>query len=83
MSELDDNRPKSCPKCRKRKSLTSVFFPPNVNIPSTLGSIAEKNTDRLSEDEKHHLNKKHNEYKDSSEPSWVSTDNGMVHKDKL
>lgn len=84
MSELDDNRPKSCPKCRKRKSLQPILFTPTVNIPNTLGSRADKNTDTISADEQHHLTKEHNAYKEeSAEPSWVSTEKGMVHKDSL
>lgn len=32
----------------------------------TLGDLAKRNSDRLSDDEKHHLHNKHNEYKDEA-----------------
>lgn len=33
----------------------------------TIGDLANRNRDRMSEDEKNHLNKKHNDYKDNKE----------------
>lgn len=79
MSELDNKQPKSCPKCHKRKSIRQVLFPPIAHIPCTLGSLAEKNTASKSDDERHHLTEKFNEYKKPTAPSWVDTDNGIVH----
>lgn len=76
------SKPKSCPKCRKRKALIELFGDSQVIIPKTLGYRIDKNSSKLSEDEKHHLNKKHNDYKESTnEPSWTSTPDGFVHKD--
>ena len=81
MSELDDKKPKSCPKCRKKTSIKQVFFPPKVDIPTTVGSACDKNSDHISSDEQHHLHEKHNEYRRKpGETSWISTEEGMVHK---
>lgn len=78
------NRPKSCPKCRKRKSIVELFGGSMVHIPVTLGSFADKKTGKMSEDERTHLKIKQNEYKKSrTESSWVGTPDGMVHKSKL
>lgn len=76
MSELDDKKPKSCPQCKKRKTIHQVFGDVAVNIPKTLGSLADRNTSRLSEDERTHLHKKHHEYKDAP-PTWESTSEGI------
>ena len=78
-AEKEDNQPKSCPKCRKRKPLYEVFGGGNsVFIPVTIGSLIDKNNSRISADEKHHLNKKHNEYKERKEPSMVEQDGRFV-----
>lgn len=84
-SDKDKSRPKSCPKCRKRKALIEIFGGASVFIPKTLGHSIDKNSAKISEDEKHHLNNKHNEYKksDNEGPSWIATDNGMVHRDTI
>jgi putative FmdB family regulatory protein len=81
--DKESNKPKSCRKCRKRKALREVFGSTETFIPKTLGSLMDKNSDKMSADEKHHLHKVHNAYKESKEPSWIPTDKGMVHKNKL
>jgi len=78
ISALDTTQPKSCPTCHKRKSLQQVLFPPTLNIPVTLGSLADKNTGNMSADEKHHLTEQFTAYK-KQKKSWESTDKGMVH----
>lgn len=79
MSELDEKRPKSCPQCKKRKSIHQVFGDVTVSLPKTLGSLAERNTNRMSEDERTHLHKKHNEYREAP-PSWEATKDGIKRK---
>lgn len=83
--EKDNNQPKSCRKCRKRKALRELFGNADAFIPKTVGHLIDKNSSKMSEDEKHHLHKVHNAYKESKDdgPSWVSTENGMVHRSKL
>lgn len=83
MSQLDEKKPKSCPECHKRKTIEPVFFAFTANIPNTLGSRADTNSDRMSADEKHHINKKNNEYKEGKAEDWIQTSQGMVHKDKV
>lgn len=63
MSELGDSKPKSCPKCHKRKSLKPVFFSPTISVPKTLGGLADKNHAKMSDDEKHHIIKKNTAYR--------------------
>lgn len=46
-------RPKACPRCRKRKKFGQVISIP-IGVrgePTTVGSLAEKNTKRLSKEE--------------------------------
>jgi len=82
MSELDDLKPKSCPKCKKRKALQpQIFSPMSVNVPKTLGSFADKQSAELSSAAKVELTEKFNEYKRKpGESSWISTTEGMKHK---
>lgn len=77
MSELEEKRPKSCPKCRKRKTLQSMFFPPSAQVLTTLGHYADKNADKISADEKHHLTKEHNSYKER-DTKWVEGPGGRM-----
>lgn len=82
--DKDTNQPKSCRKCRKRKALREVFGSADAFIPKTVGSLIDKNSGKMSEDEKQHLNKVHNAYKEKGDgPSWIPTENGMVHRSKL
>lgn len=84
MSELDDKKPKSCPNCSKRKTIQPLLSSPlSINIPKTLGSLADKNSAALSDGAKAELTKKFNEYRSKpGEISWIPTENGMVHKNK-
>lgn len=79
ISELDELKPKSCPVCKKRKSLHQFFSPPTPSIPKTLGSLADKNHAKMSDDEKHHILEKNNAYRKSSTGRWHSTPEGIVH----
>ena len=77
--DKEKSRPKSCRKCRKRKAIIEIFGGgAYLFIPETLGHTMDRNSSKMSEDEKHHLNKKHNEYREPK-GSWVATENGMVH----
>ena len=80
-SEKAENQPKSCNKCKKRKSLRELFGGEVVHIPRTLGSLADKRTAKLSEDEKNHLTIKNNSYR--TRGSWVETPDGLKHKSQL
>jgi primosomal protein N' len=79
-AEKQSNKPKSCPKCKKRKSIIELFGSSNsIYIPKTLGSLVDKNTSKISTDEKIHLTKKHNEYKrDKSNPSVVEKNGKLI-----
>ncbi len=61
MSEIGSYKPK-CPLCKKKArqdySNVSVFGPNK-----TLGSLADKNTSIMSEEQKKHIYDKNNEYK--------------------
>jgi len=85
MSEKDDKQPKSCPACRKRKPLHQLFGCAEVHVHTTLGVYADKQSTKLSADERHHLTNKHNEYRKSDgQPSFVQqSDGSIVHRDKL
>jgi len=61
MSEISDLKP-CCKLCNSKKTARK-FSAPIINIPKTLGSLADKNTDTFSDDYKNHLNKKHNKYR--------------------
>lgn len=61
----------TCPNCRKRKPVNrnyQIDGPMYVgdSTPKTLGALADRNTSKISVDEKHHLNKVHNEYKEKA-----------------
>ena len=76
MSEKDDNKPKSCPSCRKRKPIFEVYGDAMISVPKTLGSLAEKNAKNMSEDEKQHRHHENNKYRETA-PSWESTQDGI------
>ena len=78
------NTPKSCKKCRKRKSIREMYGGGSSTfVPKTLGHHVDKQSARMSADEKHHIHTKNNDYRDkSTEPNWVSTPDGMVHTGK-
>jgi hypothetical protein len=69
MSEIDSYKPK-CPTCKKRKcvkrnlteELSGVYF--TNSQPQTLGALAEKNTSRLSNDERVFIKKQNTKYLD-------------------
>lgn len=85
-SDKKENQPKFCPNCRKRKTIYEVFSGGQLDfIPKTVGHLADKNSSKISADEKHHLTEKHNEYrnKPSKESSWVETEQGVVHRSQL
>lgn len=59
-----------CPKCYKTKTVRRDYSGENKIVfdssPKTLGALADRQTERFSEDKKASLNKKHNEYKDKA-----------------
>lgn len=67
----------TCPKCKKRKPVINVIHVPlHVGITGrTLGAVADRNGETMSEDHKQALRKKHNEYKDT--PSTKELPDGM------
>lgn len=55
-----------CPKCNKYKAVSRDFGAEHHNVrgdDQTLGSLAERNAARMSDDEKKYLTEKHNAYK--------------------
>lgn len=85
MSEQDDKQVKSCPNCNKRKPLRRLFGCADAHIHTTLGAFADKRNGKLSEDERHHLENKHNDYRksDGEGPSFVQVGDRLVHRDNL
>lgn len=69
MSETDTYQPK-CPTCHKSKCVKRNFTAELEDVyftqakPQTLGALAERNTSRLSNDEKAKINRENNKYKD-------------------
>ncbi len=62
MSEISELKPK-CPECGKKKAVSRVFGGIVVSTTRTLGGLIDKNTAKLSEDNKQHLHEKHNSYR--------------------
>ena len=63
-----------CPKCRKSKSVIRDYQEdaPRSNVILSddelkLGHLAQRNTERFSNDKKEELNRKHNAYRESTE----------------
>lgn len=84
MSEIDDKQVKSCPSCAKRKPLRRLFGCAEVHIQHTLGSFADKHQSHLSEDERHHIHKKNNKYREhDGQPSFVQVGDKLVHRSNL
>jgi hypothetical protein len=57
MSEYDKISKQPCKICGA-KTVNRVFNIPDIHVPKTLGSLMDKNTNRLSEDEKRYLKNK-------------------------
>lgn len=63
MDEIIGLKPK-CPACKKKKAVARNYGGVHVfEGPKTLGSLADKNSSRMSADYKHHLTEIHTEYK--------------------
>lgn len=69
MSEIIGFKPE-CPKCLQKGHVGRVYSDILVSVPKTLGSLVDKNSDKMSDDNKEFLTKKHNSYrnKDYSGP---------------
>ena len=68
MSEISNLHPK-CKNCRKQKTVIRDWSAENVGMQmtcTTLGAYAERKTNRMSVDEKTHLHKQQNSYKDKN-----------------
>ena len=55
VSQVDDNNRPKCPKCKKNSAVHRDFKEENSHAdagPSTIGMLMDKNTDKLSTDEK-------------------------------
>lgn len=74
--DLDDKKPKSCPKCHKRKTIYRLFGWGANNIPCTLGSHAEKNHTKMSDEQKHEIHMKDTAYL-RQDNFWKATPEGM------
>ncbi len=69
-----DKSKKICPSCNKDKKVSRLYVEDlltlNTSIKKsdselkTIGDLANRNRDKMSEDHKAHLGKKHNEYKE-------------------
>lgn len=66
-----------CEHCNSNKSVNRLYVEDALSINATVkksdselktvGDLAKRNTDRMSEDHKEHLKRKHNSYKDNKE----------------
>ena len=62
MDEIVGLKPK-CPSCEKNNAVSRLYGGIVISAPHTLGSLADKNASKMSEDHKAFLGKKHNEYR--------------------
>ena len=65
LQEISNLKP-ACPSCRKQKTVFRDFQAENVGFsmpPTTVGSLADRNSNHMSEDEKIHRYNKNNEYR--------------------
>lgn len=55
-----DEGPQECANCESKIPLTKLISVPTIidGTPKSLGALAEKNSDKLSNDEKHHIENK-------------------------
>lgn len=85
MSELDAKEKQiRCPNCKKKKPIHRVYSADTcatAYIPQTLGTLADRNSAKFSDDYKAHLDNIHNP-KPKDKP-WIQTDQGMIHRSKL
>jgi len=83
IANYTDNLP--CPNC-KRKSQRNLLVDSTTVIgigdgaPKTLGALAEANANKLSEDEKIALHKKHNAYKETPQEKKLPKGMYRLHK---
>lgn len=71
MSISTYNPSQDCPTCKKSDKTCRDYRSDNVSgtiANRTLGAVADKNTSRMSEDEKEHLWRKHNAYRLGPKP---------------
>jgi len=84
MSDVKGLKPR-CPECRKIKSVARDFCAEDKSFvdasPTTVAALAERNTSRLSTDEKHHIHKKLNAYRDKPYTGPMPKDGSLVPRD--
>lgn len=71
MSIADYSPKQKCPSCKSSKYVCRDYQSDNVTgrvAIRTLGALADKNSDKLSDDEKQALYRKHNEYRFQPKP---------------
>lgn len=66
MNEIEGLKPK-CPTCKKNKKVFRDFSGSHVSVPKTLGSLADKNTSKMSSDQKEYLTNKYDHRKNFSD----------------
>lgn len=70
-----------CPNCKKKKAIRRVYDGesfPMAYQPKTLGTLADKNSSKMSLDYKTHLKDQYETFK--KETHWESTKEGIKHK---
>lgn len=69
MEEISNKSPK-CPNCHKKKSVFRLFNDVYVydGTPKTVGSLAERNCDKMSDDQRHAIANKHKTVKPKFSP---------------
>ena len=79
MSNLDDQTSKlKCPKCKKKKPIRRVYDGASfaaIYDPKTIGSLADKNSSKMSNEEKDKIKSKYEDFKKSK--NWESTKEGI------
>jgi hypothetical protein len=85
MAEAPNLKPR-CPKCRKSKPVNRNYAAEASNVrdatPKTVGELALRNSERMSADEKAHLTKEHNKYKDEAFVGPVPEGGSLIPRDK-
>ena len=89
-SQYDTRKPPLCKKCNRPmvrdyhndiSQITTSIRKSDSEL-KTIGDLADRNRDRLSNDQKHAMSKKHNEYKDTESTKALPTGMSRMKKPK-
>jgi len=86
MNESTNLKP-TCPKCRKRRSVSRNYQLQDVLVndgsPKTIGALADRNTSRMSTDQKKRIYNKNNAYKQQPFTGSLPSGGSLIPTDHL